>query len=198
MSEDDFSEKKQEPENEEEATIKEEMDTPQEEQPMLPTDDSEQISPDKEEIEEIKATEQAVASSSEEGRAFNNQKGNSKAKGFFSLLAAGIFGSALTFFTIPHTDLYNDSYDKLEKQVAELSNKVESKTGAITASTTSNTATSDGTVAIADMVETSSKAIVGIENLQQQQSNPFSQESSDVESGSGSGIIFKKMINMHI
>ncbi|NMO75868.1 PDZ domain-containing protein [Bacillus sp. UniB3] len=133
-----------------------------------------------------------MASSSEEGRAFNNQKGNSKAKGFFSLLAAGIFGSALTFFTIPHTDLYNDSYDKLEKQVAELSNKVESKTGAITASTTSNTATSDGTVAIADMVETSSKAIVGIENLQQQQSNPFSQESSDVESGSGSGIIFKK------
>ncbi|MCB5238214.1 S1C family serine protease [Niallia circulans] len=192
LSEDDFSKKKQEPENEEEATIKEEMDTPQEEQPMLSTDDSEQISPDKEEIEEIKATEQAVASSSEEGRAFNNQKGNSKAKGFFSLLAAGIFGSALTFFTIPHTDLYNDSYDKLEKQVAELSNKVESKTGAITASTTSNTATSDGTVAIADMVETSSKAIVGIENLQQQQSNPFSQESSDVESGSGSGIIFKK------
>lgn len=192
LSEDDFSKKKQEPENEEEATIKEEMDTPQEEQPMLSTDDSEQISPDKEEIEEIKATEQAVASSSEEGRAFNNQKGNTKAKGFFSLLAAGIFGSALTFFTIPHTDLYNDSYDKLEKQVAELSNKVESKTGAITASTTSNTATSDGTVAIADMVETSSKAIVGIENLQQQQSNPFSQESSDVESGSGSGIIFKK------
>jgi len=192
LSEDDFSEKKQEPENEEEATIKEEMDTPQEEKPMLSTDESEQISPDKEEIEEIKATEQAVASSSEEGRAFNNQKGNSKAKGFFSLLAAGIFGSALTFFTIPHTDLYNDSYDKLEKQVAELSNKVESKTGAITASTTSNTATSDGTVAIADMVETSSKAIVGIENLQQQQSNPFSQESSDVESGSGSGIIFKK------
>jgi len=192
LSEDDFSEKKQEPENEEEATIKEEMDTPQEEKPMLSTDESEQISPDKEEREEIKATEQAVASSSEEGRAFNNQKGNSKAKGFFSLLAAGIFGSALTFFTIPHTDLYNDSYDKLEKQVAELSNKVESKTGAITASTTSNTATSDGTVAIADMVETSSKAIVGIENLQQQQSNPFSQESSDVESGSGSGIIFKK------
>ncbi len=192
LSEDDFSEKKQEPENEEEATIKEEMDTPQEEKPMLSTDESEQISPDKEEIEEIKATEQAVVSPSEEGRAFNNQKGNSKAKGFFSLLAAGIFGSALTFFTIPHTDLYNDSYDKLEKQVAELSNKVESKTGAITASTTSNTATSDGTVAIADMVETSSKAIVGIENLQQQQSNPFSQESSDVESGSGSGIIFKK------
>lgn len=192
LSEDDFSEKKQEPENEEEATIKEEMDTPQEEKPMLSTDESEQISPDKEEIEEIKATEQAVVSSSEEGRAFNNQKGNSKAKGFFSLLAAGIVGSALTFFTIPHTDLYNDSYDKLEKQVAELSNKVENKAGAITASTTSNTATSDGTVAIADMVETSSKAIVGIENLQQQQSNPFSQESSDVESGSGSGIIFKK------
>lgn len=41
------------------------------------------------------------------------------------------------------------------------------------------------------MVESSSKAIVGIVNMQKQ-SNPFSQNSSDVESGSGSGIIFKK------
>ncbi|MEK4439708.1 MULTISPECIES: S1C family serine protease [Niallia] len=122
----------------------------------------------------------------------NARKDTSKTKGFLSLLAAGVVGSALTFFTIPHTDLYNDSYDKLEKQVEELSNKVEGKqTGAITANTTSNTKTSDGTIAIADMVESSSKAIVGIVNMQKQ-SNPFSQNSSDVESGSGSGIIFKK------
>jgi len=198
LNTDDSSEKKQEQANEEEPKLKEETDMRQEsEQPILYSNIDEHIRLDKEEMEEVKATEQAIASSTEEGRTeraqFNSKKGNSKAKGFFSLLAAGIVGSALTFFTIPYTDLYNDSYDKLEKQVSELSTKVESKqTGAITANTTANTTTSDGTVAIADMVEASSKAIVGIENLQQQQSNPFSEESSDVESGSGSGIIFKK------
>ncbi|WP_312094802.1 trypsin-like peptidase domain-containing protein [Niallia sp.] len=197
---DDFTENKaaeQEIMNNEDQTAKEEMQVSQEmEQPSFATAEKEQVHLDKEEMEEIKATEQAVASSSEEGRAeraqMNSQKGTSKAKGFLSLLAAGVVGSALTFFTIPHTDLYNNSYDKLEKQVAELSNKVDSNpSGTITANTTTNTATSDGSASIADIVETSSKAIVGIENLQQQ-SNPFSQSSSDVESGSGSGIIFKK------
>jgi len=117
----------------------------------------------------------------------------SKAKSFAALLAAGIVGSALTFVTIPHTDLYNDSYEKLEKQVADLSNKVNANnSNAITASATAATSKSDGSsVSIADVVETSSKAIVGIVNMQQQ-SSPFSQDSSDVESGSGSGIIFKK------
>ncbi|KAB7668816.1 S1C family serine protease [Bacillus sp. B1-b2] len=117
----------------------------------------------------------------------------SKTKGFISLLAAGVVGSALTFVAIPHTDLYNDSYSKLEQQVADLTSKVNgTSSSAITANTTASTSTSDGTsTTIADMVEASSKAIVGIENMQAQ-SDPFSEESSDVESGSGSGIIFKK------
>ncbi|MER2057530.1 MAG: trypsin-like peptidase domain-containing protein [Niallia sp.] len=196
---DDYSEKNEVEQpalKDEEPIAKEEVTESQEtEQPPFGSVNEQVL--DKEEMEKIKATEQAVASSFEEERGeraqMNSQKGTSKAKGFFSLLAAGIVGSALTFFTIPHTDLYNNSYDKLEKQVAELSNKVESNnsSGAITANTTTNTATSDGAIPIADMVESSSKAIVGIENLQQQ-SNPFSQNSSDVESGSGSGIIFKK------
>lgn len=196
---DDFSEKNEEepqPLKNEEPIANEEVTESQEtEQPSFGTVNEQVL--DKEEMEKIKATEQAVASTSEEERGertqMHSQKGTSKAKGFLSLLAAGIVGSALTFFTIPHTDLYNNSYDKLEKQVAELSNKVESNnsSGTITANTTTNTATSDGSISIADMVESSSKAIVGIENLQQQ-SNPFSQNSTDVESGSGSGIIFKK------
>ena len=147
--------------------------------------------------EHVHAAEKFVASSTETEVRSERVKGKngktSKAKGLISLLAAGVVGSALTFVTIPHTDLYNDSYSKLEQQVADLSSKVNaSSSSAITASTTASASTSDGsTTSIADMVETSSKAIVGIENMQEQ-SNTFSQESSDVESGSGSGIIFKK------
>jgi serine protease Do len=195
---DDFSKKNEVEQlllkDEEQITKEEITESKEMEQPSFGTANEQAL--DKEEMEKIKATEQAVASSSEEEKGeraqMHSQKGTSKAKGFLSLLAAGVVGSALTFFTIPHTNLYNNSYDKLEKQVAELSNKVESNSsGTITANTTTNTATSDGSIPIADMVESSSKAIVGIENLQQQ-SNPFSQNSSDVESGSGSGIIFKK------
>ncbi|MCM2983149.1 MULTISPECIES: S1C family serine protease [Niallia] len=165
----------------EDPVVKEEINKPEE---------AEYAAGKEEQVHLEKEEEQAEASS--ERTQYNTRKDASKTKGFLSLLAAGVVGSALTFFTIPHTDLYNDSYDKLEKQVAELSNKVEGKqTGSITANTTSNTKTSDGTLAIADMVESSSKAIVGIVNMQKQ-SNPFSQNSSDVESGSGSGIIFKK------
>jgi len=111
------------------------------------------------------------------------------------LLAAGILGSALTFFTIPYTDIYNEKYEKMQEEVESLTKKVESSstTSSIKAETTSATASSENTsTSIADMVENSSKAIVGIVNLQQQTSS-FSQRSEeDVESGSGSGIIFKK------
>ena len=111
------------------------------------------------------------------------------------MLAAGILGSALTFFTIPYTDIYNEKYEKMQEEVESLTKKVESSstTSSIKAETTSATASSENTsTSIADMVENSSKAIVGIVNLQQQTSS-FSQRSEeDVESGSGSGIIFKK------
>ncbi|MEI2464714.1 S1C family serine protease [Niallia taxi] len=123
--------------------------------------------------------------------------GNPKWKGFFSLLAAGVVGSALTFVAIPHTDLLDGKYTKLEQQVEDLSSKVSSNSSSsdITAQTTSATASDSSSPSIADMVETSSKAIVGIVNVQKQATNQFSQSTttdSEVESGSGSGIIFKK------
>ncbi|MEK4666077.1 trypsin-like peptidase domain-containing protein [Niallia sp. FSL R7-0271] len=121
--------------------------------------------------------------------------GSPKWKGFFSLLAAGVVGSALTFVAVPHTNLLDGQYEKLEQQVEELSSKVgnsSSSSNNITAQTTS-AQTSDSSTSIADMVESSSKAIVGIVNVQQQTTSQFSQSTStDVESGSGSGIIFKK------
>lgn len=123
--------------------------------------------------------------------------GNPKWKGFFSLLAAGVVGSALTFVAIPHTDLLDGKYTKLEQQMEDLSSKVSSNSssGDIKAQTTSATAPDSSSSSIADMVETSSKAIVGIVNVQKQATNQFSQSTttdSEVESGSGSGIIFKK------
>ncbi|WP_445490640.1 S1C family serine protease [Niallia sp. 03133] len=140
-----------------------------------------------------------IAASMEEPTAqrSNIQKsgGKSKVKGFISLLAAGIVGSALTVFTIPYSDLYQDKYEKVEQQVEDLTKKVEnSNSSNITAQTTTAAASSSGnSSSIADMVQASSKAIVGIVNLQKQQTNQFNQSSQDdVQSGSGSGIIFKK------
>ncbi|MFT8321704.1 MAG: trypsin-like peptidase domain-containing protein [Bacillus sp. (in: firmicutes)] len=144
------------------------------------------------------AEEMAAASMEEpEAQRSKIQKNSEKSrlKGFFSLLAAGIVGSALTIFTIPYTDSYQEKYEKVEQKVEDLSQKLESNNASnITAQTTAATASSSASssTSIADMVETSSKAIVGIVNLQQQ-TNQFSQGSQgDVESGSGSGIIFKK------
>ncbi len=139
--------------------------------------------------------EEMVAVSIEEPAAQRSKAGaeKSKLKGFFSLLAAGIVGSALTVFTIPYTGLYQDQYAKVEQRIDDLSNKIETNnTSAITAQTTTANVSNNSSKSIADMVETSSKAIVGIVNLQKQ-TNQFSPSSQDdVQSGSGSGVIFKK------
>lgn len=148
---------------------------------------------------DVQPTERLVAAATEENvvqRTDVRSKGNrnSKVKGFFSLLAAGIVGSALTMFTLPQTNLFDDQYAKLEQQVEELSTQVNSSNSSstITAQATSTTSASSASTSIADMVETSSKAIVGIVNLQAQTSSYSQSTSEDVESGSGSGIIFKK------
>lgn len=159
------------------------------------TNEDDSYSKDKE--EEVASDRLIAAAGTEEPSAQRStvrasNGGNGKVKGFLNLLAAGVVGSALTLFTIPHTDFYQDSYSSLEQKVEDLSSKVEnSHSSNITAQQTSTSAATGETTSIADMVEASSKAIVGIVNLQQQ-SNPFSQSSTDVESGSGSGIIFKK------
>ena len=149
--------------------------------------------------EQIHAQQTMAAAAAEQSSGKRSKErpvsGNPKWKGFFSLLAAGVVGSALTFVAVPHTNLLDGQYSKLEQQVEELSSKVgddSTSSNNITAQTTS-AKNSDISSSIADMVETSSKAIVGIVNVQQQTTSQFSQSTStDVESGSGSGIIFKK------
>ncbi|WP_396954005.1 S1C family serine protease [Neobacillus niacini] len=111
-------------------------------------------------------------------------------KGFASMLAAGIIGSALTLGVLPHTDYLDKLYPN---QAQGGSGQTRSTNNTVKPVTAKATAVSTGS--IADTVEQISKAIVGIVNFQQQNNNYFrsynsSQES--VESGTGSGVIFQK------
>jgi serine protease Do len=111
-------------------------------------------------------------------------------KGFASMVAAGVIGSALTLGVLPHTDYLEKLYPN---EVQSSSGQSGSTRNAVKPVTAKTTAVSSGS--IADTVEQISKAIVGIVNYQQQndnfyRSNNSSQES--VETGTGSGVIFQK------
>lgn len=117
-------------------------------------------------------------------------------KTFLSMVTAGMIGSALTIAAVPHIDfidnlLVTSNTNTSESTTAKQSTTSSSKDAVVATTTSTTKNTSD--IAIADMVEASSKAIVGIVNLQQQQASGFSNStsSSTVESGSGSGVIFK-------
>jgi serine protease Do len=103
-------------------------------------------------------------------------------KSILSTVMAGVVGSAITLAAVNFTD-------------AGQQNQVQSPAGKVAESsnskivTTPTSAKSSG--AIADIIEASSKSIVGITNIQQQ-NNPFSRSQGSVEGGSGSGVIFKK------
>ncbi|WP_312471484.1 trypsin-like peptidase domain-containing protein [Neobacillus sp.] len=108
-------------------------------------------------------------------------------KGFASTLAAGVIGSVLTLTILPHTDYIKSFYPNAENQVT-------SGTGSSVKQVVAQpTMASSGS--IADTVEKVSKAIVGVVNYQQQQTNdPWGNSSNQksVQSGSGSGVIFQK------
>ncbi|WP_066313718.1 S1C family serine protease [Bacillus sp. FJAT-29814] len=111
-------------------------------------------------------------------------------KGFASMLAAGVIGSALTLGLLPHTDYLDKLYPNQAQGGSEQTGSTNNTVKPVTAKATAVSAGS-----IADTVEQISKAIVGIVNFQQQNNNYFrsnnpSQES--VESGTGSGVIFQK------
>ncbi|MEK4149124.1 trypsin-like peptidase domain-containing protein [Robertmurraya sp. FSL W8-0741] len=123
----------------------------------------------------------------EQSAAPKDKKPKSKLKGFLSMVAAGAVGSVLTMTVIPQTDFFHDYY----QPVAEGSENV---AGAATQGNEVNimpTSTNNSSASVADIVDQTASAIVGIVN-RQQQNNPFSRTSEVVESGSGSGVIFKK------
>lgn len=105
-------------------------------------------------------------------------------------IAGGMVGSMLTFAIIPQVDYFSGD---VARHIAE-SGQNGSSSGEITVQKTAASADTDS---VADIVEEASKAIVGIVNIQTQTrwrsfSDSAENRGSDkVESGTGTGVIFK-------
>jgi serine protease Do len=108
-------------------------------------------------------------------------KKSNKFKSIMSTVMAGVVGSAITLAAVNFSEA--DAGNQLQSQTESVT---ENNSNIVTTPTSTKSSGS-----IADIIETSSKSIVGITNIQSQ-SNPFSQSQGNVESGSGSGVIFKK------
>lgn len=108
----------------------------------------------------------------------------SKWKSFMSTLSAGVIGSAVTLAAVNYTDF--DFGNKAQAPANQAVQSVDRTSDIVTTPTSTK-----GSATIADIIEKSSKSIVGITNIQQQ-NNPFSQQQGRVESGTGSGVLFKK------
>ncbi|WP_210365808.1 trypsin-like peptidase domain-containing protein [Bacillus sp. REN3] len=109
-----------------------------------------------------------------------------KLKSFVSTITAGMIGSAITLAAVSYADFGGSK--QLQSQTAAEMSAGSSKLAVSPASAKN----SQGS--IADIIEKSSKSIVGITNYQQER-NPFPREQDNEESGSGSGVIFKKTGN---
>lgn len=116
----------------------------------------------------------------------SNKIRQNKGKGFVTAIAGGVLGVALTFSILPYTD-----YGKTT--TVERSESSHLAEDAVTVHT-SSVAVSD----LADMVEASSPAIVGIVNIQESQYSSYfypqqgQPEGNAETTSSGSGVIFKK------
>lgn len=122
----------------------------------------------------------------------NKKTGPSKLKGFISLVAAGVIGSAITLTVIPQTDYFQKLYPVSEsKTIDNIEKELEAASSNSTSIVPIQTSAKTNSTTIADIVENVSKSIVGIVNVQNQ-SSFFSSSSQNVESGSGSGVIFRK------
>ncbi|WP_081797975.1 S1C family serine protease [Neobacillus dielmonensis] len=112
-------------------------------------------------------------------------------KGIASTVVAGVIGSALTLAVLPHTDYLKNFYPDSINQPVSTSSGSSAKVKPVSAQPSAVSSSS-----IADTVEKVSKAIVGIVNYQQSsRSNSFygmPSSSQNVETGSGSGVIFQK------
>ncbi|MGN1385040.1 MAG: trypsin-like peptidase domain-containing protein [Bacillus sp. (in: firmicutes)] len=113
-------------------------------------------------------------------------------------ISAGVIGSVLTLSIIPFTN-YSDLFDsETSSQQSQQSSSGTSLEEANSSGSVQVEATAASNSSIADMVEEAAPAIVGVVNVQKQTSSyysPFEQQSEtdeSVESGSGSGVIFKK------
>ncbi len=172
----------------------------------------------KEEVEDMNTDSTALKSETETedyvssvGNTDNQVNSRSKANGKMSsdkkkvvgswvkTISAGIIGSVLTLSILPFTN-YPDMFDSSSKtnQQTEQAQADDSFEKANSSGAVKVEQTAASTSSLADMVEEAAPAIVGIVNVQNQMTNYYSpfghQQNTDesVESGSGSGVIFKK------
>lgn len=119
------------------------------------------------------------------------EKKSSKGKVIFSSITGGIIGSLLTLaIAVPFSDEILNQFNTVNQVQPLTEAKEKTSNDAVTAVNVSNSAAGQ-TGSLADMVETASKSIVGVVNIKQQ-SNGFTAMPQSVESGTGSGVIFKK------
>lgn len=124
-------------------------------------------------------------------------KKSSKGKQFLATLTGGMIGSVLTvaFIASPYSEtvLNKLNLENLSQSIPKIEAKdevaKETTTAAVTAQA-SNGNSQTNFSSLADMVESASKSIVGVTNIQQT-NNRFSAGNQTVESGTGSGVIFK-------
>lgn len=109
----------------------------------------------------------------------------SRLKSIFSTVMAGVVGSALTLAAVNYTDFDSN----VHQQPQSVQDTGEKSISSNIVTTPTSAKTSSGSMA--DIIENSAKSIVGITNYQQR-NDPFSRQQGSVESGSGSGVIFKK------
>jgi serine protease Do len=120
----------------------------------------------------------------------------SKFKGFLTTVSAGVIGSVLTLAIAPQLGFLTENTTTSSVQEATMSKQTKTKTDA---SETPNVQQVSSTSSIADIVEQTSQAIVGITNIQSSSqyftpegSNQNGSETSqEVESGTGSGVIYQ-------
>ena len=119
------------------------------------------------------------------------RKGKSRFRGWLTTLAGGIIGSVLTLTVVPYTPYFETFANETGQQLTQ--------TGSNSGLNVQQTAATNNSSTISDMVADASKSIVGIVNMQTQvqryQRGFFDQNASTsepVENGSGTGVIFKK------
>ncbi len=135
----------------------------------------------------------------------HDQEKKKRGFGWFRPLLGGVIGGSLALGIYTFTPLGDhDSQDTVKQSssqqqkqsVTATSTSSESKKSS-SSSSSSSAFKSEDSSKISDMVENLSPAIVGITNLQAQSNSSLfgsssSDSSEDTESGSGSGVIFKK------
>ena len=126
-------------------------------------------------METEKEYEEKVETTTPEKRV---EKKKGRSKHFLSTAGAGIIGSMLTLGVVFNTDL-------LPKTSLETAVQTENQTPYQVQQTSTPAPSS-----LADMVESTSPAIVGIANYKNS-GNRFAQDIKSIETGSGSGVIYK-------